>query len=99
MLSLLAGIVAVLLMFALYPVHYNYQAATYMSNAFFNAQRVGHLPPDNSVPWRADALTYETGVRPCSGVLYPLHPCRAFLLRQLHSTLLSPSVRQLQTMN
>ena len=42
-------------------VHYNYAQATYLSNLFFNAQRVGHLPADNSVPWRYNALLYEQG--------------------------------------
>ena len=31
-----------------------------LSNFFYNAQRVGHLPPDNGVPWRSDALLWET---------------------------------------
>ena len=60
-LSLLAGLVAVLLMWALYPVHYDYTQAVYQSNFFYSAQRVGKLPLDNSVPWRGDSLTYETG--------------------------------------
>ncbi len=42
-------------------VSYNYAQATYMSNFFYNAQRVGHLPADNSVPWRYNSLLYEQG--------------------------------------
>ena len=61
-LSFLAGITAVLLMWALYPVSYDYGQALKMSNFFYNAQRVGALPPDNSVPWRSNSLLYETGV-------------------------------------
>ena len=45
---------------ALYPTKYNYNEAVYASNFFYNAQRVGTLPLDNSVPWRSNALTYET---------------------------------------
>ena len=60
-LSFLAGITAVLLMWALYPVNYDYGQALKMSNFFYNAQRVGALPPDNSVPWRSNSLLYETG--------------------------------------
>ena len=30
-----------------------------LSSFFYNAQRVGHLPPDNGVPWRSDALLWE----------------------------------------
>ena len=48
-------------MWALYPTKYNYNEAVYASNFFYNAQRVGTLPLDNSVPWRSNALTYETG--------------------------------------
>ena len=58
---MLAGIAAVLLMWALYPVNYDYGQACKMSNFFYNAQRVGALPADNSVPWRSNSLLYETG--------------------------------------
>ncbi len=61
-LSMLAGITAVLLMWALYPVSYDYAGALKQTNFFFNAQRVGTLPLDNNVPWRQDSLLYETGV-------------------------------------
>jgi hypothetical protein len=36
--------------------------AVFQSNFFYSAQRVGKLPADNSVPWRGESLTYETGV-------------------------------------
>ena len=71
--SLLAGVVAVLLMWALYPVAYNYNQAVYMSNFYYNAQRVGTLPLDNSVPWRSNALTYETGALSSKGLHVPQH--------------------------
>ena len=58
---MLAGIAAVLLMWALYPVNYDYGQACKMSNFFYNAQRVGALPADNNVPWRSNSLLYETG--------------------------------------
>jgi hypothetical protein len=48
-------------MWALYPVNYDYGQACKMSNFFYNAQRVGALPADNSVPWRSNSLLYETG--------------------------------------
>lgn len=60
-LSLACGVAAVLLMWALYPIHYDYGQALKMTNSFFNAQRVGALPPDNNIPWRSNALLYETG--------------------------------------
>lgn len=69
--SMLAGIAAVLLMWVLYPIHYDYSTAVKQTNVFFNAQRVGNLPLDNNVPWRANSLLYETGeVTPDW-----LHPC------------------------
>ena len=30
-----------------------------MSLGFYEAQRVGRLPADNSIPWRHNALLYE----------------------------------------
>ena len=73
-LSFMAGITAVLLMWALYPVNYDYGQALKMSNFFYNAQRVGALPPDNNVPWRSNSLLYETGAPPqtmCSAFSQP----------------------------
>lgn len=61
-LSFMAAVTAVLLMWALYPTHYDYGQALKMTNFFYNAQRVGVLPPDNSVPWRSNSLLYEKGV-------------------------------------
>jgi hypothetical protein len=61
-LSMLAGLAAVLLMWVLYPINYDYGQALKMTNFFFNAQRVGALPLDNNVPWRSDSLLYETGI-------------------------------------
>lgn len=60
-LSFLAGITAVLLMWVLYPIHYDYATALKETNSFYNAQRVGALPADNNIPWRSNALLYETG--------------------------------------
>ena len=60
-LSFMAAVTAVLLMWALYPIHYDYNQALKMTNFFYNAQRVGALPADNSVPWRSNSLLYETG--------------------------------------
>ena len=60
-LSFMAAVTAVLLMWALYPVHYDYGQALKMTNFFYNSQRVGVLPADNSVPWRSNSLLYEKG--------------------------------------
>jgi endoglucanase len=54
------GILAVILMWSLFPQQYDVKQALNMSNFFYYAQRAGILP-DNTVPWRGDALTYETG--------------------------------------
>lgn len=37
------------------------QDALNYSNYYLDAQKVGTLPVDNSVPWRSDAMTYEVG--------------------------------------
>lgn len=68
-LSFMAAVTAVLLMWALYPTHYDYGQALKMTNFFYNAQRVGVLPPDNSVPWRSNSLLYENGELEKSPVL------------------------------
>ena len=49
-LSFMAGITAVLLMWALYPLNYNYGQALKMSNFFYNAQRVGAPPARQQRP-------------------------------------------------
>ena len=85
-LSFLAGITAVLLMWALYPVNYDYGQALKMSNFFYNAQRVGALPPDNSVPWRSNSLLYETGAQQQMICSTPSHPA---MLPQPYSTSLT----------
>lgn len=54
------GILAVILMWTLFPAQYDFSKVLNQSNFFYYAQRVGILP-DKTVPWRGDALTYETG--------------------------------------
>ncbi|KAF4522310.1 hypothetical protein B566_EDAN010474 [Ephemera danica] len=40
---------------------YDYKQALNLSLLFFEAQRAGHLPADNRVPWRGDSCTQDRG--------------------------------------
>ncbi|KAK9842280.1 hypothetical protein WJX81_004432 [Elliptochloris bilobata] len=60
-LSFFSAACAVGLMWGLYPKEYDLGHVLSLSSYFYNAQRAGHLPPDNGVPWRSDALLWETG--------------------------------------
>ena len=53
------GIIAIVLLWAVYPKDFDFGLATKYSLNFFEAQRVGDLPTDNRIPWRADSLLYE----------------------------------------
>lgn len=53
------SIIALLLLWAVYPADFNFGQATAASYKFYEAQRVGNLPPSNSIPWRGPALLYE----------------------------------------
>eukprot|EP00884_Botryococcus_braunii_P018967 jgi/Botrbrau1/5754/Bobra.0134s0026.2 len=53
------SIIALLLLWAVYPADFNFGQATASSYRFYEAQRVGALPPSNSIPWRGPALLYE----------------------------------------
>ncbi|KAK9804363.1 hypothetical protein WJX72_009368 [[Myrmecia] bisecta] len=58
-LSYLAGILALLLLWAVYPRQYDFGAAAGDSLKYYDAMRVGALPADNRIPWRHDSLLYE----------------------------------------
>lgn len=59
MVSWACSIIALLLLWAVYPADFNFGQATAASYKFYEAQRVGNLPPSNSIPWRGPALLYE----------------------------------------
>lgn len=59
MLSYLAAICAILLLWFVYPKDFDFGEAAGDSLLFYDAQRVGKLPSNNLVPWRHDALLYE----------------------------------------
>ena len=60
-LSFCFSVLAVGLMWGLYPKQYDLGSAIQMSNFFYNAQRVGYLPLDNGVFWRSNSLLTERG--------------------------------------
>jgi hypothetical protein len=57
LLSTAMAIMGVVLVWILYPRPYNYSAVLGGAMQFFNTQRIGSLPANNSVPW----LTSECG--------------------------------------
>lgn len=40
---------------------YDYEKVLRLSIMFYEAQRSGHLPADNRIPWRADSATTDRG--------------------------------------
>jgi hypothetical protein len=40
---------------------YNYDEVLRLSLMFYEAQRSGHLPANNRIPWRADSATTDKG--------------------------------------
>lgn len=59
LLSYVSTILALLLLWAVYPQDYNYGQAAGKGLLFYPANAVGQLPPDNPIPWRGDSLLYE----------------------------------------
>ncbi len=59
LLSYAATILALLLLWAVYPQDYNYGQAAGKGLLFYPANAVGQLPADNPIPWRNDSLLYE----------------------------------------
>ena len=58
-LSYLAAMCAILLLWFVYPKDFDFGEAAGDSLLFYNAQRAGPLPPNNGVPFRSSALLYE----------------------------------------
>lgn len=42
-------------------MQYNYSTVLLKNFQFFNAERLGQLPPSNDIPWRSSSLLYEIG--------------------------------------
>ena len=42
-------------------MQYDYSTVLEKNFQFYNAERLGQLPPDNGIPWRANSLLYEIG--------------------------------------
>ena len=40
-------------------LQYNYSSVLEKNYEFFNAERVGQLPPTNDISWRSNSLLYE----------------------------------------
>ena len=53
------GLIAIVLLWAVYPKDFDFKQATQYSLNFYEAQRVGQLPSDNRIPWRGSSLLYE----------------------------------------
>lgn len=51
LLSTAMAIMGVVLVWVLYPRPYNYSQVLGSTMQFFNTQRIGSLPANNSVPW------------------------------------------------
>ena len=59
MLTYACSILALLLLWAVYPKDYNYGDAAAKGLLFYPANAIGRLPPNNPIPWRNDSLLYE----------------------------------------
>lgn len=42
--------------------NYNYDHVLHLSLLFYEAQRSGHLPPQNRISWRGDSALYDRGI-------------------------------------
>lgn len=62
-LSTLLAFGALILIWLFYPSSYDYGRALGDSHYFFKTQRVGRLPANNGVSWRADALLQEEAIK------------------------------------
>jgi cellulose synthase/poly-beta-1,6-N-acetylglucosamine synthase-like glycosyltransferase len=61
--STLLGFGALVLIWCFYPSAYDYGRALGDSHFFFKTQRVGRLPANNGVSWRADSLLQEQAIK------------------------------------
>ncbi|KAK9826822.1 hypothetical protein WJX81_004238 [Elliptochloris bilobata] len=59
--SSLCGIAAIILLWLVYPKQYDYGQVLSYSHTFYDAERLGQVPANGSVPWRAPSLLYERG--------------------------------------
>ncbi|KAK9828913.1 hypothetical protein WJX72_002766 [[Myrmecia] bisecta] len=57
----LCGLVAILLLWLVYPPQYDYSDVLQKSFLFYDSQRVGQLPADFRIPWRGDSLLQQRG--------------------------------------
>jgi Glycosyl hydrolase family 9 len=57
--SLACGIGSLILIWLLYPRPYDYSTALGYSYEFYDAQRVGQLPPDFRISWRGNAYMQD----------------------------------------
>jgi Glycosyl hydrolase family 9 len=62
-LSTLLAFGALVLIWLFFPSSYDYGRALGDSHYFFKTQRVGRLPANNGVSWRADALLQEEAIK------------------------------------
>ncbi len=42
--------------------NYNYDHVLHLSLLFYEAQKSGHLPPDNRIPWRGDSALDDKAI-------------------------------------
>ncbi|CAL5228455.1 g11593 [Coccomyxa viridis] len=54
-----SAVLALLLLWNVYPKDFDYGAAAGNGLLFYNANAVGQLPANNPIPWRGNALLYE----------------------------------------
>jgi len=62
-LSTLLSFGALVLIWCFYPSAYDYGRALGDSHFFLKTQRVGRLPSNNGVSWRADSLLQEEAIK------------------------------------
>lgn len=55
------SVLLLLLFFAGAARCYDYDQVLRLSLMFYEAQRSGHLPADNRIPWRSDSATADKG--------------------------------------
>ena len=53
------GIIAIVLLWAVYPRDFNYTTAVTNALQYFQASRIGALPAGYDIPWRGTSLLYE----------------------------------------
>ncbi|KAK9904260.1 hypothetical protein WJX75_007984 [Coccomyxa subellipsoidea] len=61
LISSLCGIAAITLLWLVYPTQYDYSGIMGMTYRFYDAERVGALPANYTIPWRGPAFLQEVG--------------------------------------